>query len=58
MCKDCNGNEYVEFGWIRVTRIGERFRINALSANGKVKQGPEILKEDVGKMIQAFLDLK
>jgi len=56
--KDCRGNEYQEFDWIRVTDLKDRIRINAISDKGVVKQGPEILKSQIGTLIQAILDLQ
>jgi len=57
--KDKNGNEYIQFDWIRITRLpNNRFRINAISDNGKVKQGPELELIHIGALIQAFIDLK
>jgi len=57
--QDKNGNEYIQFDWIRITKLpNNRFRINAISDNGKVKQGPEIKKEHIGQITQALFNLK
>ena len=57
--KDKNGNEYIQFDWIRITRLPyNRFRINAISDNGKVKQGPEIEEIHIAPLIQALFNLK
>lgn len=60
MCsQDKNGNQYVQFDWIRITKLpNKRFRINAISDNGKVKQGPEIEEQHISQLIQAIYDLK
>jgi hypothetical protein len=56
--KDSKGNEYRQFDWIRVTKIKDRFRINAISDNGKVKQGPELTEQHISELIKAVLELK
>ena len=54
---DSRHHRYVEFGWIRVTDLGDRIRINSVSDCGRVKRGPEVMKGDVGKLIQVIVDL-
>lgn len=58
MKKDRKGNPYSEFDWIRITDLGNRIRINAVSNSGKVKQGPEILKSQIGTLIQHIYELE
>jgi hypothetical protein len=56
--KDKQGREYIEFSWLRITKVNDKFRINAISQNGKVKQGPEIHENCIGQLIDAMFSLK
>jgi hypothetical protein len=57
---DKNGHTYYEIQWIRVTILPEknRLRINAISPNGKIKQGPEIPYESLNQITNIITQLK